>query len=656
MSSLKKSILFLYFNFFLIVVVAAQPSIYSVRQGGILAKAGLDGSNLTELNNSIGQGNGVALDIAGGKVYYSDGIGGTIKRANLDGTGEETIISTADGPFGIELDLKNNRLYWISRNDGEVQYVDLATPANIMTLTAINGDFPITVIADTINNKVYWNHRGNGNNNGEIICYNLSNNTETVILGGLRFPSGMALVGDKIYWADFGNGTINRTNIDGSNTITIESGLTNPIGLAVDISNNRIYVSEQGGGQNIYSSNINDLTNDRVEILDLTDTPEHIALALSYAEISITGNGNNIADSPDCDTNPSTNNDTDFGNVLISGASDTHTFTIKNDGDLPLNLTNPSSLITIGGTNASDFTVLQPAVSSIQPNGTTTFQIEFDPVAIGLRTATVTIVNNDCSEATFCFAIQGTGVDCPDFAGVTPAKAEITESTCSVINGTPDGGVIAAPTTTNCPAGSTLQYSKDNSTFSVTVPDYNQTTSETIYTKCVCTNTNTTTSSTVSIVTTPGSCSNLLTVSNLNISDPCSCENPQNITLADGRFLFHDVLKVMTSTGLTVSIASTDNNLLDVNGTPIPVNTIFSETATGVYELDFYTLPETPSVVTVSDGISSGNFTTTDCTTCVIEIIPSLNQWGLFIYFLVIFNVGLILIRKLNHISSNYQN
>ncbi|MFD2725639.1 choice-of-anchor D domain-containing protein [Hyunsoonleella rubra] len=127
-------------------------------------------------------------------------------------------------------------------------------------------------------------------------------------------------------------------------------------------------------------------------------------------EIEIEGNGTVI---PDGDVTPIVADNTDFGNVNTVGATLGHTFTINNTGLLDLNLVGISPYITITGTNAADFTVTTIPSSTIAPGNSTTFVITFDPGAAGLRTATITIANDDSDENPYNFDIQGTGVDGP---------------------------------------------------------------------------------------------------------------------------------------------------------------------------------------------------------------------------------------------------
>ena len=131
--------------------------------------------------------------------------------------------------------------------------------------------------------------------------------------------------------------------------------------------------------------------------------------SVSGPEIDVQGNSVSI---PDGSTAISLTNDTDFGSVDTASGTIVKTFTILNTGGSDLTLTgNP----VISGTNAADFGLTTNPTSPITNGGSTTFQITFNPSADGLRSATVTITNNDADEGTYTFNIGGTGatvVDC----------------------------------------------------------------------------------------------------------------------------------------------------------------------------------------------------------------------------------------------------
>ena len=101
----------------------------------------------------------------------------------------------------------------------------------------------------------------------------------------------------------------------------------------------------------------------------------------------------------------------DFGQADLSTGNVTHTYTIENNGTEVLNLTDPSPFISITGANASDFTLSVTPSSPIAAAGNTTFAITFNPSALGIRTASVSIANDDSNENPYIFDIQGEGID-----------------------------------------------------------------------------------------------------------------------------------------------------------------------------------------------------------------------------------------------------
>ena len=139
---------------------------------------------------------------------------------------------------------------------------------------------------------------------------------------------------------------------------------------------------------------------------EVEDYTVNIVAGTPLPEINITGNGTNIVDG---DITPSATDDTDFGNVPTVAGTQTNTFTIQNTGTANLNLTGGAPYVNITGAHAGDFTLTTTPASSITPSGSTTFQITFDPSANGLRTASVSITNDDSDENPYNFDIQGTG-------------------------------------------------------------------------------------------------------------------------------------------------------------------------------------------------------------------------------------------------------
>ena len=125
-------------------------------------------------------------------------------------------------------------------------------------------------------------------------------------------------------------------------------------------------------------------------------------------EIDIQGLGNSIASG---DTTPSTTDDTDYGQLDVTTGNLQHTFTILNTGNGDLSLTGANPFINISGANAADFTVSGIPSATIAGSGSTTFAITFNPSNLGVRTATISIANDDTDENPYTFDVQGEGID-----------------------------------------------------------------------------------------------------------------------------------------------------------------------------------------------------------------------------------------------------
>ena len=128
------------------------------------------------------------------------------------------------------------------------------------------------------------------------------------------------------------------------------------------------------------------------------------ATELTVPEIDVQGNSISISDG---DNNPSSSNDTDFGNVIV-GSNITKTFTIKNTGNAALNLTD-SPIVAVTGNGFSITT--QPTSPVAATTGETTFVVQFAPSSAGEVTGSISIANDDSDENPYDFAIKGTATN-----------------------------------------------------------------------------------------------------------------------------------------------------------------------------------------------------------------------------------------------------
>lgn len=113
-----------------------------------------------------------------------------------------------------------------------------------------------------------------------------------------------------------------------------------------------------------------------------------------------------------------------FGSVA-TGASSSLTFTIRNSGTSLLSGVG----ITLGGTNAGDFSITaSPATSVPALNGTTTFTVKFAPKTVGTKAAALHIASNDEDESVINLTLTGTAfVNVPEIVVQQPTGSDLVD-------------------------------------------------------------------------------------------------------------------------------------------------------------------------------------------------------------------------------------
>jgi sugar lactone lactonase YvrE len=182
-------------------------------------------------------GNGIALDAAHELIYWTDTVKNhpVIRRASsLDGSGQTTLFTLSNSsPRGLALDLAGGKMYWTAWNLGQIQQANLDGSGKVTTLVK-NLNILGYVALDVPNDKMYWASAGGDN----IGWANLDGSLAKILISNLPTPYGIALLDPSngqghIYWTDNTGGEIWRANLDGSGAGRLITGLPGPYGIAV---------------------------------------------------------------------------------------------------------------------------------------------------------------------------------------------------------------------------------------------------------------------------------------------------------------------------------------------------------------------------------------------------------------------------------------
>jgi len=163
--------------------------IYWVDPGnGKIQRSNLDGSSIEDLFTSGGSGmRDITLNAQAGLMYWTDFFAGRIKCANMDGSGMVDLITGLDHPWGIALDIAGGKIYF-SAND-KIQRANL-DGSGIEDLVAGAGLMSARGLALDLNiGKMYWADAGTS----KIQSANLDGSDLTDIITDLNLPGGIVL-------------------------------------------------------------------------------------------------------------------------------------------------------------------------------------------------------------------------------------------------------------------------------------------------------------------------------------------------------------------------------------------------------------------------------------------------------------------------------
>ncbi|MCW8966426.1 MAG: choice-of-anchor D domain-containing protein, partial [Candidatus Pacearchaeota archaeon] len=377
---------------------------------------------------------------------------GTYDFGNITADGNNGSYKSATITFTIQnLGTSSLSISGVALINGDTGDFDLST--TVMSSTVSSGSstsFTLAFDPLTIGNKTVT-VLVNSNDSDE------SEYTFTVIGNGLSpEPEVEVRQGSTVYIDGLGNYEFGSITADGNDGIYYSSyihflvynfGTTNltvtSISLTGDTADFDITTSFMPKIVDIGSAIYFSIRLDPVTSGSKTATVTIMNSDTDEGEYTFTISGIGIDPAPEIDvlqdssSLPSGTGAFDFGDIQADGNgsvdSDTVTFTINNTGTANLSIT--SIALTDG--DVGDFDLSTPTLPrTVYRNNSTSFTIRFDPLSVGSKGATVTIVNDDIDEGTYTFSIGGNGTEPAPEINIRRGSTDIPSSTGSYDFGT----------------------------------------------------------------------------------------------------------------------------------------------------------------------------------------------------------------------------
>ena len=184
----------------------------------------------------------LAVDEANGLIYWGVQVGqngGKIQRSRLNGRNVQTLKDKLTSvPMGIALDAAGGTIYWTSAS-GKIR--SMATEGSTQVTKIVENLANPTVLAVS-NGHLYW-----AEPLGRVgrVSLTATRKVPENIATALGEPLSIAIAKGKIYWIERnggGRGALQRANLNGENIEELRAFTGGvPTGIAIDSSENKIY-------------------------------------------------------------------------------------------------------------------------------------------------------------------------------------------------------------------------------------------------------------------------------------------------------------------------------------------------------------------------------------------------------------------------------
>lgn len=218
---------------------------------GSIMRANADGTGVETLVAGLSHPRGMALDVSGGKMYWTEPGVLAVRRANLDGSNVETVVSGAqNGTSGVALDVVSGKMYWTESIatptggvDGKIHRANLdGSDSEELLIPGLV--HPVGIALDALHGRMYWTDLdGHHDGTGTIKRANLDGSGVENLLSGVDEAHGLALdvLDGKMYWTEIASHSVYRANLDGSDATTLVSGLEMPTTINLDLVARMMY-------------------------------------------------------------------------------------------------------------------------------------------------------------------------------------------------------------------------------------------------------------------------------------------------------------------------------------------------------------------------------------------------------------------------------
>ena len=265
-----------------LAVDTANGKLYLTNARGKVQQMDVDGRNFqSDLITGLNAPQGIVVDAAAGKIYWTEA--GRIRRANLDGTNRQNVVTGLGTPASLSISSapvevlipqsQRPPIYW--QTAAGLQHLTGATVDNFAQ--AVQNATGIAV--DAAAGKVYWTEQ-TGSRSGRIRSANLNGANVRLVKELTSVPMGIAVdTSNRRLYITNGWGKVQSLGVDGSNfRSNLVTGLDAPQGIAVDAAAGKVYWTEQTGSRSgrIRSANLNG-ANVRL-VKELTSVPMGIAV------------------------------------------------------------------------------------------------------------------------------------------------------------------------------------------------------------------------------------------------------------------------------------------------------------------------------------------------------------------------------------------